>query len=70
MASLSNAQLEIIKMFSQEQTEQELLELKQVLSEYLANRLTRAIENESAEKGYTSETVNSWKNEHVRTEYK
>jgi len=70
MPALSNAQLEIIKMFHKEQTEEELLELKQVLSEYLASKLTRALEQESVEKGYTRETVDGWKNEHFRTSYK
>lgn len=70
MPALSNAQLEILKMFHKEQTEEELLELKQVLSEYLANKLTKTLERESVEKGYTSEIVDSWKNEHFRTPYK
>ncbi len=70
MASLSNAQLEIIKMFDKNQSEQEFIELKQVLSEYLANKLTKEIERESTEKGYTKEVVNTWKEEHYRTAYK
>jgi len=70
MAALNNAQLEIIKMFHKDQTAEELLELKQVLSEYLANRLVKAIETESAAKGYTREVADSWKNEHYRTPYK
>jgi hypothetical protein len=70
MASLSNAQLEIIKMFDENQTENELTELKQVLSEYLANKLVRGIEKESAEQGFTKEIVNGWKDEHYRTAYK
>src|SRR5258708_3688319 len=67
MASLSNAQLEIIKMFDKNQSEQELFELKQVLSEYFANKLVKEIERESVEKGYTKEVANTWKDEHYRT---
>lgn len=70
MAALNNAQLEIIKMFHRDQTEEELLELKQLLSEYLANKLVKAIEKDSAEKGYTKEIVDGWKDEHYRTSYK
>jgi hypothetical protein len=70
MASLSNAQLEIIKMFDDNQSEEELKELKQVLSEYLANKLVHDIEKESIEKGYTKELVNTWKDEHFRIPYK
>lgn len=70
MPALSNAQLEIIKMFHKDQTEEELTELKQVLSEYLANKLAKALEQESVEKGYTREIVDGWKNEHFRTPYR
>lgn len=57
-------------MFDKEQSEQELIELKQLLSEYLANKLVKEIEKESAEKGYSKEDVNTWGNEHYRTAYK
>lgn len=70
MPALSNAQLEIIKMFHKDQTEEELTELKQVLSEYLANKLAKALEQESGEKGYTRDIVDGWKNEHFRTPYR
>ncbi len=70
MAGLNNAQLEIIKMFHENQTDEELYEIKQVLSEYLAKKLMKEIEAESIEKGYTPEIIDGWKDEHFRTPYK
>lgn len=70
MPALNNAQLEIIKMFRKDQTEEELLELKQLLSEYLAYKLTKGIAEESVKRGYTNEVLNTWKDEHFRTPYK
>ena len=69
MAALNNAQLELLKLFHENQSQEELAEIKQLLSEYLANKLMKEIEKESLEKGYTAEVVDSWKDEHFRTPY-
>ncbi len=69
MPALNNAQLEILKMFREDQSKEELYEIKQVLSEYLAKKLMKEIEAESIEKGYTPEVIDSWKDEHFRTPY-
>lgn len=69
MPALNNAQLEILKLFHENQSEEELAEIKQLLSEYLANRLMKEIEKESVKMGYTSEIIDSWKDEHFRTPY-
>lgn len=70
MPALNNAQLEILKLFHENQSDEELHEIKQVLSEYLVNKLMKEIEKESIEKGYTPEVIDSWKDEHFRTPYK
>lgn len=70
MNTLSNAQLEIIKMFEPDQSEEELRELKEALSQFLAKKLAREVLKESQEKGYTPEQIDNWKNEHFRTPYK
>ncbi|MCW3112961.1 MAG: hypothetical protein JWR18_1357 [Segetibacter sp.] len=70
MPALSNAQLEILKLFHENQSQEELYEIKQLLSEYLANKLMKEIGKESLEKGYTPEIIESWKDEHFRTPYR
>jgi hypothetical protein len=70
MPVFSNAQMEIIKLFRRERSEEELFELKQVLSNFLAKKLTDAVDEIAKEKGYTPEIMASWKDEHFRTPYK
>ncbi len=69
MIQFNNAQKEILKMFDENQSEEELRELKQILSEYIAAKLMKEIEKESIEKGYTPQIIDTWKDEHFRTPY-
>ncbi len=48
MTQLNNAQKEILKMFDENQSEEELLELKQILCEYIATKLMKEIEEYNA----------------------
>ena len=63
-------QLHLLKMFSRMNSEQELKELQQVLSEYYF----RKVEEQSAkiyeEQGWTPEKLEAMANEHFRTPYK
>lgn len=69
MDTLNNARREILKLVKYDLNDEELRQLKQLLSEYLANKLMKEIEKESIEKGYTPEIIDSWKDEHFRTPY-
>lgn len=65
--ALNNVQLEILKLFNGEQSEQELKEIKSLLIAYLADRVTREADEAFDEKGYTNEVFSSWKAEHFRS---
>lgn len=65
--TLNKTQLEILKLFSEEQSEQELREIKSLLVAYLADRVTREADQAFEEKGYTNEIFSSWKAEHFRS---
>jgi|GEM_PF-409986 len=65
--ALNNTQLEILKLFSEEQSEQELREIKSLLVAYLADKVTREADQAFDEKGYTKEIFASWKAEHFRS---
>jgi len=65
--ALNNTQLEILKLFSEEQSEEELREIKSLLVAYLADRVTREADQAFAEKGYTKEVFSNWKAEHFRS---
>lgn len=65
-AALNSIQLEILKMFRNNQSEEELQEIKSLLINYLSNKAVAEADNAFVEKGYTPEVFESWKNEHFR----
>lgn len=66
---LSNMQLELLKVFSHELKEQELLELKQLLVQFFANRAIQAANQVWDEKGWTDEDVDRMLETKMRTPY-
>lgn len=70
MGALNNAQLEILKLFKFEKTEEELSEIKKLLSDYLFRRAIKLADEAFEEKEYTVEDVENWKNEHSRSKKK
>lgn len=67
MASpLNKTQLEILNLFRQEQSEEDLKEIKSLLVTYLADKVTRTADKAIDEKGYTAAIFQKWKNEHFR----
>ena len=65
-AALNNTQLEILKMFRNNQSEEDLQELKSLLIAYLSNKAVAEADKAFVEKGYASSIFESWKNEHFR----
>ena len=66
----SNAQLELLKLFSNDLKEQELQELKQILLTFKFKRVTKMVDEIWDEKGWTEETMTEFLNTHMRTPYK
>ncbi len=67
---LTNLQLEILQIFKYELEEKQLLEIKELLANYFADKATQEMDRLWDEKGWTEETMEEWSNEHMRTEYK
>jgi hypothetical protein len=63
---LNSAQLAVLKLMVNLDTEQELAELQAVLVQYLYERAMRHAEQVDKERGYTQETFDQWANEHAR----
>ncbi len=63
---LSNLQLELLKIFSRNISDNQLLEIKGILSRYFADKATDAFERLAEEKGWTAGTYEKWANEHNR----
>jgi len=64
--ALNATQLEILKLFSDDQSEEELQEIKSLLIAYLAGKVTFEADKAFKEKGYTQTVFENWKQEHFR----
>jgi hypothetical protein len=63
---LNQSQIEILKMFEFHKTEEDMKRLKKVLLDYLYNRAMEETSKVWDERGYTAETMEQWKDEHMR----
>jgi hypothetical protein len=66
---LTNVQLELLKLFSREMEEEDLLAIKRLLVRYLAEKATRLADKKWEEKGWTNEDMKRFANTHMRTPY-
>ena len=64
--ALNNVQLQILKLFSQEQSEEELNEIKSLLITYLSDKVVREADKAFDSAAYTTEIFEKWKTEHFR----
>ena len=64
--ALNSAQLEILKLFRNDQTDEELQELKSLLTAWLAAKVTFEADKAFRENGYTTAIFEKWKQEHFR----
>ena len=64
--ALNSTQLEILKLFRNEQHEEELQETKSLLIAYLANKVTFEADKAFDEKGYAETVFEERKREHFR----
>lgn len=63
---LTNTQLEILKSFSHDLSEQELLELRKTLADFFARRAVAAANKVWDEKGWTDKDVDRMLNTKMR----
>ena len=63
------AQLELLSTMASLNTEADLIELKQALARFFADRADREMERLWNEGAINEETLESWKHEHMRTPY-
>jgi hypothetical protein len=69
-APLTNAQLEVVQLFSLNLSEGELQELKRLLIAYKATLLSRKADAVWKEKGWSQNTMDKFLQSHLRTPYK
>jgi hypothetical protein len=61
--TLSNLQHELIKLYSADIKEEDLLHIKQYLASYFANKAIDEADTIWEQKGYTNDTMKQWLNE-------
>jgi len=64
--ALSNLQLELLKLYSNGISEQQLFEIKLLLARYFAEKATDAMDKIWDEQDLTAETMIEWSHEHYR----
>jgi hypothetical protein len=67
METLNPIQLEILKLFNNHHSEKELLEIKRILAQYLAKNIVEEADAEYNKRNTSSESANSWPDEHYRS---
>lgn len=66
---MSNLQLELLRLYATDISEEDLLNIKQLLVEYFAEKITRQMDELWDEKGWTNDTMREWASGHIRTPY-
>jgi hypothetical protein len=66
---LTNLQLELVKLFSYKVADSQLIEIKQLLGNYFAEKASDEMDKLWDENNWTEETMKEWSNEHLRTPY-
>ena len=66
---LTNLQLELLKVFSYQLNQQQLADIKNLLSHYFAEQATQEMDKLWEENNWDNNTMLEWVNEHLRTPY-
>ncbi len=64
---LSNLQLELLKVFSFDISDEQLREIKAMLANYFAKKVTSDVDKLFDEKGWNLDKIEEWSEEHMRT---
>ena len=67
---LTNLQLELLKVFSYNLSDQQISEIKALLSQYFAEKVTKEMDQLWEQQNWSDETMEKWSKEHLRTKYK
>lgn len=68
MAAMSNLQIELLRLYDKDVSEETLREVKSLLAKYFAAKATSEMDRFWDEQGLTEQTMIDWTNEHNRPE--
>ena len=60
---LTNLQQELLKLFAQQVSEADLLNIRTMLGQYFGQRLTKLADQAWEQQGWTDQTMHDWLNE-------
>lgn len=66
---LTSLQLELLKIFSEQIDNKQLLEIKDLLKNYFAKKITSQVDELWEQEDWDSNKIDELKNEHLRTKY-
>ena len=66
---LTNLQLELLKLFSYQLNQQQLIDIKRLLAYYFAEQATQEMDKLWEENNWDNNLMSEWTNEHLRTPY-
>jgi len=69
-AKFTNLQLELIKMFSIQLQDNQLVEVRDILTKYFAEKATDEMDKLWTNSNWDDDTMERWADEHLRTAYK
>lgn len=65
----STYQMQILDSISQVSSESELSDIRDLIAEYFSNKALDAMDKLCAEGALSTNTIQAWSNEHLRTPY-
>jgi len=69
VGNLSNLQIELLRMFHYNLPDNQLLEVKKLLSDFFAKNLTDEVDKFYEKNNWDENTINLLKEEHLKTKY-
>jgi hypothetical protein len=66
---LTNLQIELIKLFAYQVSDNQILEIKDLLAKYFAEVASKEMDKLWEENQWNDQTMEDWLNEHNRTPY-
>lgn len=67
---LTNLQLELLKVFSFDISDKQLIEIKSMLTQYFAEKVTNDIDTLFEQENWGIEKIEEWSAEHMRTNHR
>lgn len=66
---LTNLQIELLEVFKYELSEEQIKEIRSLLVNYFADKVTNDIDKLFEQKNWGEEKIEEWSKEHMRTKY-